>query len=267
MNMSTFVPQPAGPSLQSTDIDRLEKRWGLKLPDDYKAFLLEVNGGVPFDPVVEVGSTSLFVQFLFYIDPTGNRGIDDEIAIINSAPQWVPIALEGKGGRLILSTEGRGLFHLKSGKFPNIAEETKGESNFVAKSWADFLKLLKGDEFGEAPQENLWSNLIRESAIDRLDSLLRAGFDINSRSPNGNTLMQIAAIRSNTLMLETLLERGGNIDGAVHAAAKVGSIPMIDWLCSHGAQLDQPDGEGRYPEELPKTKFVALYIKRKRLGV
>jgi hypothetical protein len=136
----------------------------------------------------------------------------------------------------------------------------------VAKSWNDFLKLLKGDVLGEAPREDLWSNLIRESAVDRLDGLLRAGFDINSRSPSGETLIQIAAIRSNTRMLEALLARGGDIAGAVHAVAKMGSIPMIDWLCLHGARLDEPDGEGRYPEEMPKMKFVAQYIRKKRLA-
>jgi hypothetical protein len=50
---------------------------------------------VPYDPVIETGTVSLFVQYLFYLDPEGKRGMDEEMAVIGSAPAWVPVALEG----------------------------------------------------------------------------------------------------------------------------------------------------------------------------
>lgn len=60
--------------LSAEDITEFENEAGIKFPDDYKAFMLESNGGTPkedwlydfFDEVTEAENTSVIREFFFF---------------------------------------------------------------------------------------------------------------------------------------------------------------------------------------------------------
>jgi hypothetical protein len=43
-----------GPRLSEEDVEEIEKRSGLALPDSYRSFLLEHNGGVPTPDTIDI---------------------------------------------------------------------------------------------------------------------------------------------------------------------------------------------------------------------
>lgn len=255
-----IVAQAAGPTLGLRDVEAFEKRWDLKLPGSYKAFLLHSNGGVPLRPLFGRESLDCFVQFFFHIDPDERKGIDEELRRSKWRRGCIPIALEGSG-KIIFLSESQEVF--LADITPLNAGDAQG-STFLAGTWDEFLTCCINNEEVNVVDDDVFSQIIRDSRIDVLDDLIRGGFDLESRSSSGETLAQLAAIRSNTIVLDALIQRGASLRGALHGAAIIGRIPMIGWLVKHGANLDERDQEGRLPEEVAMLGFVADHIRRLR---
>lgn len=252
-----IVAQAAGPTLDLRDVDAFERRWELKLPGSYKAFLLQSNGGVPLRPLFERESLDCFVQFFFYIDPTERKGIDEELRTSEWRRGCIPIALEGSGKIIFLSE----CQEVCLADVPPLNAGDAQGSTFLAGTWVEFLACCINNEEVKVVDEDVFSQIIRDSRIDVLDDLIRGGFDLESRSASGETLAQLAAMRSNTVVLDALIQRGASLRGALHCAAIIGRIPMIGWLVKHGADLDERDQEGRLPEDVAMLGFVADHIR------
>jgi ankyrin repeat protein len=81
-----------------------------------------------------------------------------------------------------------------------------------------------------------------ESAVH----LLRAGADINETTPNGVSVLVMAAHSGNGSLASLLVDRGANVnlDGpgytALHAAVLRGDARLAKMLVDHGADLDAP---------------------------
>jgi len=261
MSELIFISQIAGPTLKSSDINAFEHRWSLSLPSDYSNFLLMANGGVPSTSLYRNGDAECYVAFYFYLDPSGTKGLDEELRKFNMSLRFVPVALEGGGGIIALDLEAKGVFLIS-------AEDIRGfnanDHERLAESWTDFLSHLEAPQESAVPEEDIRQRIVRDSDCALLDDFLNAGGEIEGRSKSGETLVQIAVIRTNTGMLDALLQRGATLRGALHSAAAVGKVPMIDWLCEHGANLGEKDAEGRLPEEVARMPYIRRYIETKR---
>ena len=63
MNLTISNP---GPNLTSDDIDAFEKRHNVVLPNDYRTFLQQFNGGMPSKEVLDRPNGPSIVVWLFY---------------------------------------------------------------------------------------------------------------------------------------------------------------------------------------------------------
>ena len=249
-----IIPQPSGPQLASRDIQAFEKRWDLNLPDEYKDWLLACNGGVPEHPVIHTMADDVFVSSFFHLDPSGCNGIDSELRRLGCPKGQVPVALEGGGGILLISTD--------SGKL--LMESSDSERMPVAGSWTEFLDLFPVSEMKICADAELLDQIVRDADAAALDRHLKAGGDIDQRHSSGETLLQLAVLKRRTDSLELLLSRGASLDGALHKAARMGMIPMIEWLLARGASLNERNEQGLLPEEVASMPFVRRYLMKRR---
>ena len=256
-----ITPQPTGPRLESADVQAFETRWGLKLPGDYKEWLLECNGGVPDSQVIHTLSGEVFVSSLFHLDPRGEAGLDSELRRLGGHEARVPVALEGGGGIVFISVASGELFMESSG-----CDGADDERQPVAASWSDFLDRFTPTNVEIRAEDELLDQIVRDADAAALDRLLAAGGCVDQQNSSGETLFQLAVLKRRTDSLELLLSRGASMQGALHTAARMGMIPMIEWLLQRGASLSERNAQGQRPEDVAAMPFVRRFLMNRREG-
>jgi hypothetical protein len=106
-----------GPRLDDKKIDSFEARWNIKLPPEYRAFLLRTNGGMPEPEVlfhfVERGKPSDSVLDQFYIlrkgadDPNLDEALETFIATRRMPATFLPFAYDQFGNQICISVAGK----------------------------------------------------------------------------------------------------------------------------------------------------------------
>ena len=97
-----------GPEVTESDVDGFEQHFGLALPRDYRAFLLEVNGG---------GTTKTHCEFdrgtlngLFSLNaPRGSRDLaawNERVRKDLQTPDLIIVGVDDGGGRVLLAVSG-----------------------------------------------------------------------------------------------------------------------------------------------------------------
>jgi hypothetical protein len=128
-------------------VARLERSLSVRFPEDYRAFLLTVNGGRP-DPAClrfeHVGETESFrVHFFFGVDdPMESCDLkwNAEITRETRTREILPIAIDELGCRFYLTVRGPRVGEVLFGGLPQDGVVTYGR---VAGSFGAFLELLE----------------------------------------------------------------------------------------------------------------------------
>lgn len=115
---------------------------------------------------------------------------------------------------------------LKQGMDPNLSEPTRGETALM--------------------------HAVRENSQEAVKLLIEAkGINLDLRAKNGDTALMVAAFKKNKSAAAALLAKGAraNQDGwtALHYAAWVGDVDIIDMLLKKSAQVDAPSPNGTTP--------------------
>ena len=100
-----------GQKLSEADVVRVEEQLGALLPDSYRAFLLEFNGGRPdphdFDVPGWRHQESLVNNFYGIVPGESNDLVENAELLEDRVPSdFIPIAKDPGGNRILLSAEG-----------------------------------------------------------------------------------------------------------------------------------------------------------------
>ncbi|WP_437775756.1 SMI1/KNR4 family protein [Sorangium sp. So ce1097] len=101
-----------GPKIYDVDISNLEQRLGAALPEEYRRFLLDFNGGIPAPDTVDVEGlpgASADVQVLFGIGrPIESSNIDWNLTALAERLEagMLPIAADSGGNVFCLALQG-----------------------------------------------------------------------------------------------------------------------------------------------------------------
>ncbi len=105
--------EECGPPITSADIESVESRIGIRLPADYKAFLLKYNGGRPTPnafPIEGLANNPFGgIQVFFGIDdPIDSCNLDSNYEIVSGSlpTNLLAIACNGGGDLICLSLYG-----------------------------------------------------------------------------------------------------------------------------------------------------------------
>ena len=104
----------SGPRLSESDISKLEMRLGVTLPEQYRQFLLDFNGGSPTPDTVKVEGlpgASADVQIFFGIGrPVESSGLEWNLAVLAERLEegLLPVASDSGGNVFCLALQGHG---------------------------------------------------------------------------------------------------------------------------------------------------------------
>jgi hypothetical protein len=213
-------------SLSSRTLLEFERKHSLRLPEDYRRFLLEHNGGDPhptntIDFEESGRSTSSDVQFIYgihggeywaslewHLECYEGRIIEDGL----------PIAGDSFGNQYVLVTRGE-----RAGQvyFWDHERETDppGYANmsYVAASFTEFTEKLY--EY-VAPGEFEPDRILRQNDLGGLRRLLDSGYDVERTDEYGRTLIENAAIKNRPEIIQMLSDHGAQLRNALGYAGR-----------------------------------------------
>lgn len=143
-----------GPDVAESDVKAFEKKFGYDLPDDYRAFLLEVNGGRPSDAhcVFSIG----VLNYLFSLNDSDEssdlmtRALRGRKDLPNRA--LLMVGHDDGGGRILIALDGehRGeVWHQVGsdgrppGSNPRVLWHDRRDMKRLASNWREFMASLR----------------------------------------------------------------------------------------------------------------------------
>jgi len=143
-----------GPQVTGAQIAAFETAFGYKLPEDYRAFLLEVNGGQPAATNCEFSKG--VVNNLFSLENGDHEGSDLQVRAERArkdlpSPSLLFVGHDDGGARLLIPLEGehRGQvwFQIKSERpedaNPRVLWHDRRDMTKLADSFEEFMSSLK----------------------------------------------------------------------------------------------------------------------------
>lgn len=154
MNPSSFFTQ-TGPPISKIDIEDLERKIKMKLPQYYRNFLLQYNGGIPKHNACDVFSSegkylyTFKIKRFLSIDKRGKFDIERYYSIYEPylPPSLLPIAIDQFQNIMAISTEtGRIYFLDFHQRITNESGVTR-RIYYVAEDFESFLEKLYSKKF------------------------------------------------------------------------------------------------------------------------
>jgi hypothetical protein len=208
-------------------IDRLlkfEKLIGASLPDDYRQFLIDHNGGKPlpcdFYISEEEGENSIHHFYGLHDGPI-YASLEESFKVYKGRmpDSMISFAYDPFGNAICIGLRGDDLgkiffwdheLETADGKQPYYDNISR-----IAKSFKKFI-----DDLFEwiDPNENQTKKIIRTKDIEALNNLLDSGYEIEKTNEYDKTLIEEAAIAGNNNMIRILFERGAQLRNALSLA-------------------------------------------------
>lgn len=251
--MSTTIRLVAsGSKLKSADLDLLEAELGSRLPDDYRGFLLQQNGGIP-DPRVRFkrdGGTEtvgLFFQLGSDINDGGvRRGLFElrEIGVDG----YLPIAYATNDTDICIAfKEDAGAVYITEYEYKTVFQSDRARVSAammkVSNSFTEFLASLSEIDEPYCRIENLGEH---GRAADLAQYLAEGNF-INSLGKNGLSIACEAIKFDNVSMLQACIDREASLSQTIYLAVINQRTDLIEMLLKAGADINEPNEFGTKP--------------------
>jgi hypothetical protein len=212
--------------LSPHQLHRFEEKYGLRLPEDYRQFLLRHNGGDPhpkntIDFKEGRKLTSGDVQFIYGIhDGEYWASLEWHLQCYQGRiiQDGLPIAGDSAGNQYVLVIRGE-----RAGQVyfwdHEMETDPPGFANmtYVASSFTQF-----GEELHEHREldKSEADRVLRQNDLVGLRRLLDSGYDVERTDEYGRTLIENAAIENRPEMIQMLFDHGAELRNALDYAKK-----------------------------------------------
>ncbi len=239
--------EKTGPAINESDIVAFEREIGYALPEDYRAFMLRHNGGVPHPDAIFVDALpdGVPAQILSFKSLIHDMGIMTIGSIYNDtskriAKHVLPIAPDTIGSLFLMSLDGadRGNIYYENCYYEEGDKEPTGPFDatyFVASSFSELLGNLFEyvDEQLEAKRLP-WEKSIRAGDIGAVDEIIEQRLFDDLTNKQGRTPVEEAAIHNQPEMVRTLLDAGCEPRNAILFACRHGRESMVIDMIDRG---------------------------------
>ena len=253
--------------ISKEDLDTFETDFNLKLPQDYRQFLLWRNGGYIKNPSamcvgLESKEQECHLSRLLGLHAGVHYAELEEHRDIIDAPlmkRFLAIGFDDTGSVLCLGIDAENfgqVYYWDRFEAPSEEEIEEDESvlysnmYFCGNSFNDFLNRLEDfDPYPYVPKEEIpLLHALESEDWPRAEKLLAEGADINLTNEKGWTPLMVAIMRQRGDFVEKLIEKGADI----HQRDKIGKTPLC-WavtqqtfdcfrvLVEHGARINDTD--------------------------
>nr|WP_321232909.1 ankyrin repeat domain-containing protein [uncultured Psychroserpens sp.] len=229
------------------DISKFEQDIDVKLPKDYKKFILKNNGGRPTLNIFETlgGEYESDIQFFFGITEEGIYDLRRNQTNLpnNLIGKFLPIAIDS-GGNLILLQLDSNTVHF----FDHEIEEIVTISN----SFKEFLK----DLYVLDEDESELDLAVYSQNTKYFESLINQGAIINSIVDEFDQPITIVAALSNKLkLLKFFIKNGADFEGALFSACSNGHVEIVNYLLKLGSNPNERNVEQNNDTALIQASF------------
>ena len=142
-----------GPEVTESDVDGFEQRFGVVLPRDYRAFLLEVNGGRTAETHREF-DRGILNQLFSLNEPKESRNLaewNERVRKDLKTPDLIIVGVDDGGGRILLAVSGdhsgEVWFQVHEGRpweaNPRVLWHDRRDLRKLADSFPAFMSLLR----------------------------------------------------------------------------------------------------------------------------
>ena len=226
----------SGRSLSPDDLKAAEQRLNVRLPDDYRTFLLANNGGKPtpawFRRGTEPGDVAEITRFFSLVEvETETRDLRREIR----SDDFIAIGMSSDTDRLMLSTASDPL----GAVFWNSCDDSAEPNDFIRV--ADSVEqLLTGLDYPQTTKP--WMMLIDNDDVEGLQRWIDNGGDVQARDDAviGITALEHAAHTGRLEIVKLLVGRGAKPRGGLFRpsahryAMQAGHREVASFLAKHG---------------------------------
>ena len=245
--------------LSDRDISTFEVELGMKLPDEYRDFLLDHNGGCFADDLVWRGG-EVGVEYFYGLNTPESAGdIREMMQLLRCGPivgdvKWIPddtlpIACSQASGRVCLGMPddiyGQ-VFHFGD---EGESDPSWRENNWIADGFDEFMDGMTLNPERDDPREVLPAfRAVEAGDADMLLSLLASEDVLKQRNGDGDTLLMCAAFNRRVPETRILLEAGAEVDARDESGATplfaTGSTDVTKLLLAHGADPNAVNNQG-----------------------
>ncbi len=201
-----------------------ERKIGTRLPEEYRQFLIEYNGGKPSPCDFRISEKEREDSLHHFY------GLHDGPVYLNLEQAYesykarvpttmIPFADDPAGNAICIgigsNDTGKIFFWDHELESEDDDEPTYQNVTEISNSYAGFLNSLF--EWVD-PEESLIEKIIRLNDLSALAQLIDSGYDIETTNGYDRTILENAVISANNDMISLLLERGAKIRNALHLA-------------------------------------------------
>lgn len=202
-----------------------EKRIGARLPEDYRGFLMEHNGGkpVPSDFSISTEQWTSLHHVLGLHDGHSYLSLegDYEDYLSRMPASIIPIADDSFGNAICIGISGTeaGKVYFWDHELEGAEDEQPyfGNITLIADSFTKFLESLF--EWVD-PNETEILKALKKDDVARLKSLLPENADLEEEDQYGRTVIENAACANATNVIQYLYGRGAKLRNALKFAEK-----------------------------------------------
>lgn len=217
--MNVLETNPHG-KLTNDRLKAFESEIGIPLPDDYREFLLQHNGGKP-DPChfpIAEDTDSLHHVYGLHDGPTWFRLDDARQTYHGRIPaSMIPIADDPYGNAICLGVTGneRGRIYFWDHENESDDEPYFDNITTLAATFSDFVdSLFKWVD----PNETSLEKALNTNDLDSFKSLLDPNIDLEAKDEHGRTMIENAAIQNSAGIIRYLFDRGASLRNALQLA-------------------------------------------------
>ena len=191
----------------------------VRVPEDYRKFLLDSNGGVPLNTLFNIPDLKRVGVILRFYGVGHSLGLAFRSSQARFPEQVFPIGGDAFGNLILLSFETNCVYFWQHDADTQITLDHSWDNIFkLSNTFSEFFESLSFNPDDAVKDEAPIKKVIKGGDVDALERLLKRGLSPDAKDENGLSLVALCAEYRNSQMIRLLHSFGANLKPAQQIA-------------------------------------------------